>query len=346
METPLYSVNLTRVNQPGKVCLELKGSILIIHKENWVSKYSLYVPVEVVEIEEGTHRNYRKLWQGILGMMLTFLLFLPLSLWFIYKPLFYFYDLLWIAPLIGLLLFTLIVGFLGFFQFIKLNPAISLIFHHRSQMMKMSFWIKPEIRVALEKLVARIQELKKILEVEGYVPLKVCPMWFHSKPYRRALLMGLAVSFVLFCGITVFLVLQIAGEFQDKIWWTYCILPFPPLVSVIREYVKRSVWWGVPKAFKKAKDAFEKEDYSSAIAVLQELLKEQPNLGIARFLLIQMLTEQGEYDNALKHCEEFYFQEPSLSTELKTNIWWLRCVQERMNYFPEKSRKITEETRN
>lgn len=345
MESSLYSVNLTRVNQPGKVRLELKGSILIIHKENWVSKYSLYVPVEVVDIEEGKHRNYRKLWQSVLGLMLAFLLCLPLSLWFIYRPLFYSYDLLWILPLLGLLLFTLIVGFFSFFQFLRLNPAISLIFHHRSQIMKMSFWIKSDIQVALEKLVSRIHELKKILEIEGYIPIKVCPMWFHARPYRKALLIGLAVSFVLFCGITIFLVLQVAGEFKDKIWWTYCILPFPPLVSVVSEYLRRKIWWGVPVGFKKARIAFEKENYSSAITELQKLLEEHPNLGIARFLLIRLLTEKGEYDNALKHCEEFYFQEPSLATELKTTIWWLRCIQERMEHIPEKPQGITEVTR-
>lgn len=340
MEPSLYSVNLTRVNQPGKVCLELKGSILIIHKENWVSKYSLYVPIEVVNIEEEKHRNYRKLWESILGFMLAFLLCMPLSLWFFYKPLFYSHDLLWAIPLIALLFFTLIVGFLGLSQFIKLNPAVSLIFHHRSRMMKMSFWIKPEIRVALEKLVSRIYELKKILETEDYIPLKVCPMWFHSKPYRKALLMGLAVSFVLFCIITIFVVLQIAGEYGEKIWWTYGILPFPPFVSVISEYIRRRLLWGVPKGFKKARDAFEKENYSTAIVELQKLLKEQPDLGIARFLLIQLLTEKGEYDNALKHCEEFYFQEPSLATEMKTTIWWLRCVKERMEHLPEQSQDV------
>ncbi|MGC8739173.1 MAG: tetratricopeptide repeat protein [Candidatus Hydrogenedens sp.] len=337
MEPSLYSVNLTRVNQPGKVCLELKGSILIIHKENWVSKYSLYVPIEVVNIEEEKHRNYRKLWESILGFMLAFLLCLPLSLWFIYKPLFYPYDLLWAIPLIALFLFTLMVGFSGFFRFIKLYPAISLIFHHRSQMMKMSFWVKPDIRMALEKLIARIHELKKILETEGYIPLKVCPMWFHSKPYRKSLVMGFAVSFVLFCIITVIVVWQVAGEYGEKIWWAYSILPFPPFISVIGEYIRRKFLWGVPKGFKKVRNAFEKENYSSAITELQELLKEQPDLGMARFLLIQLLTEKGEYDNALKHCEEFYFQEPSLATEMKTTIWWLRCVQERMEHLTEKS---------
>ncbi len=341
MSNPLYLVNLTRVNQPGKVCLELKGSILVIHKESWVSKYSLYVPVEVVDIEKEKYRNYRKLWEGILGLMLAFLLCLPLSLWFIYKPLFYLYDLLWILPLVGLFLFTLIIGFLGFARFSKLNPAISLIFHHRSRLMKMSFWIKPEIQTTLEKLLVKITELKKLLETEGYIPLKICPMWFHSKPYRKSLLMGTAVSFVLFCIITVFLVLQVAGEYEEKIWWTYLILPLPPLVSVIREYIRRKLLWGIPKRLKKARNAFEKENYSSAITELQQLLKEQPDLGVARFLLVQLLAEKGEYDRALKHCEEFYFQEPSLATELKTTIWWLRCVQERMEYVPRESSDIT-----
>jgi hypothetical protein len=61
-----YSVNLTRVNSPGTVRLELKGSVLIIHKDNWVSRYSLYVPVEAVDVVESENRNYRKLWEGII----------------------------------------------------------------------------------------------------------------------------------------------------------------------------------------------------------------------------------------------------------------------------------------
>ncbi len=330
MEPTIYSVNLTQVNQPGKICLELKGSILVIHRENWLSKYSLFVPIEFLDIEKENRRNYRKLWEGILGLMIAFLLFLPISLWFIYKPLYFNYDLIWMIPLISLCLFTLLIGLRGIFQFSRLSPAISLIFNHRSQAMKMSFWIKPEITTALDKIIAHIHELKMTLEEQGYIPLKICPMWFHSKPYRKSLLMGMAISFVLFCLITVFLIFQIAGDYQEKIWWTYCILPFPPIVSVSREFIKRKLLWGIPKGLKKARDAFERENYPSAISELQQLLKEQPDLGVARFFLIQLLTEQGDFDNALKHCEEFHSLEPSLATELKTTIWWLRCIQERM----------------
>jgi len=325
-----YSVDLTRVNSPGTVRLELKGSILIIHKNNWVSRYSLYVPVEAIDVEEGKKRNYRKLWEGIIGLMLSFLLCLPLSLWFIYKPLFVVYDFIWILPLMVLFLFSLIVGIRGIFQFLKLNPMVDIILQYRGRSMKFSLWVKPEVKMAVKNLIARIYELKKILDSEGYIPLKVCPLWFHSNPYRKALIIGLAVSFVLFCLISLCLVFQWTGMYRYRIEWLYLVLPFPPLLSVASEFLRRTFSWRLPKGFKKARRDFEKENYSSAILELQQLIEEQPDLVFVRFFLIQLLTEQGEFDMALKQCEEFYFHEPSLATQLKTTIWWMRCIWERM----------------
>jgi len=325
-----YSVNLTRVNSPGTVRLELKGSVLIIHKDNWVSRYSLYVPVEAVDVVESENRNYRKLWEGIIGLMIAFLLSLPLSLWFIYKPLFVVYDLLWILPLMVLFLFSLIVGIRGVSQFLKLDPVVNVILQHRGHSMKFSLWVKPELKTTVKNLTARIYELKKILETEGYTPLKVCPLWFHSNPYRKALIIGLAVSFVLFCLISLCLVFQWIGMYRYRIEWLYLVLPFPPLLSVLSEFLSRTFSWRLPKGFKKARRAFEKENYSSAIFELQQLVKEHPDLIFVRFFLIQVLTEQGEFDMALKQCEEFYFHEPTLATQLKTTIWWMQCIWERM----------------
>ncbi|HOV33594.1 MAG TPA: hypothetical protein PLX23_09550 [Candidatus Hydrogenedens sp.] len=325
-----YSVNLTRVNSPGTVRLELKGSILIIHKDNWVSRYSLYVPVEAVDVVESKNRNYRKLWEGIIGLMIAFLLSLPLSLWFIYKSIFVVYDLLWMLPLIVLFLFSLIVGSRGISHFLKLDPVVDIILQYRGHSMKFSLWVKPEVKTTVKNLVAQIYELKKILEAEGYTPLKVCPLWFHSNPYRKALVIGLAVSFVLFCLISLCLVFQWIGMYRYRIEWLYLVLPFPPLLSILSEFLQRTFSWKLPKGFKKARRAFEKENYSSAIFELQQLIKEQPDLVFVRFFLIQVLTEQGEFDMALKQCEEFYFHEPSLATQLKTTIWWMRCIWERM----------------
>ncbi|HOL19191.1 MAG TPA: tetratricopeptide repeat protein [Candidatus Hydrogenedens sp.] len=331
MESSSCSINLSRVNYPGQIRLELKGSILIIHKETWVSKYSLYVPVEVVHIEESRNRNYRKLWEGVIGLMVAFLLFLPLSLWFIYKPLFKNSDLLWMLPLIGLFIFSFIVGLRGIISFFKFNPVMNIILTHKAQAMRFSFWLKPEVKVAVENLIMQIQKIKETLQKNNYVPLRICPMWYHSKPYRRAFLVGSAISFILFCIISILYVFQVADDYNYNIWWLYIILPFPPIVSILSEFIRRNFPFTLPAEFKRARRAVENGNYSMAIFELQQLLKKQPHLNFVRFFLIQVLTEHGEFDTALKQCEEFYSQAPSLATELQTTIWWLRCVQERMN---------------
>lgn len=333
MGTDELTIELSRVNTPGTLRIELKGSILVIHKENWVSKSAIYIPVEAIEITEGKSRNVRKLWEGILGLMIAFLLALPLSLWLKYYPILNITDMIWTLPLSILLITHLVIGIRGIFEFARKKPTVSFTLIHRAHPTKFSFWVKPEIKSSLQYILSRIRELQQRVEVENWAPVRVFPMWFRGKPYRKEVILGLAISFVLFCLLSAYIFIQWSfSGINPYLLWLYLILPFPPLLSVGSEFIRRRFSPRLPARLRKARKAMDKENYTEAIEELKQLVAEQPKLAPARFVLIQLLTEQGDFDTAMEHCEALYSIDPSFTTELKTTIWWLKCIRERMEY--------------
>ncbi|MCX8064412.1 MAG: hypothetical protein N3G21_04490 [Candidatus Hydrogenedentes bacterium] len=324
-------INFKRVNLPGNFYFQLKGSILLIKKDTWISRILYYVPVEILEITKFERRDIRRLWEGILGLMVAFLIFLPLSLWRPYRSLFVKDDLIWIIPLSLLFGLSLIVGIRGILLFLPNRPAIRFSFTHGIRTEKFSFWVKPNLKQQLEDLISQISTIKKYLATSDATPLKICPAWYRSKPYRKTLVIGLAVSFILFCVITVLIIIRTLLGSVEKFWLLYILLPFPPLFSILGEYIERN---GLIKPIfpeiKRFRTAYENERLRELAEDLQSFIKANPDVYPARFFYIQVLTELGEFDQALKQCELLYEIDPSTVNKTKMVILEFKKVRERM----------------
>lgn len=329
----LEGVSFKRVNLPGSFKFQLRGSILLIKKDTWVSSILYYVPVEILEITKFRRRNIRHLWEGILGLMVAFLISLPLSLWQPYRSLFIKGDFVWIIPLMLLFGLSLIVGIRGIILYIPHRPAIRFSFPHGIRSERFSFWVKPGLIQQLDELIDKVSKIKSYLEKSNNIPLKICPAWYRSKPYRKAGIIGLGVSFILFCVITIFIVIQTLFGDVGKFWLLYFLLPFPPMFSLISEYIERN---GLIKPIlpeiKKFRLKYENERLRELSEDLQNFIKTNPDMHSARFFYIQVLTELGEFEQALKQCELLYEIDPSVANKTKMVILEFKKVKERMEF--------------
>ncbi len=323
-------ISFSQVNIPGNFSLQLKGSILLVKKETWVSSIMYYVPVEILEITKFESRDLRRLWEGIIGLMVAFLFFLPLSLWKQYHSLFVKSDLFWVVPLFLMFWLSLIVGIRGILLFLPNRPAVRFSIMYGLRNEKFSFWVKPDTRQKLDELISQIHKVQNYLSKSNEVPLRICPAWYRSKPYRKAIIMSLAVSFVLFCLITVFVIVQTLLGGVGKFWLLYLVLPLPPIFSVIKEYIERN---GFTYAeIKKFRSAYESERLEELADDLQNFIKTNPDLYPARFFYIQVLTELGNFEQALKQCEMLYEFDPSVANKTKMVILEFKKIRERMEF--------------
>ncbi len=328
MESSL--INFKRVNMPGNYSFQLKGSILLVKKETWVSSISYYVPVEILEISKFKKRDLRRLWEGILGLMIAFLIFLPLSLWKPYNSLFVRADLIWFIPLTVLFAISLIIGIRGIILFLPSRPAVKFSIIHGVRSEMFSFWVKPGTRQKIEELIEQILRIKNFLNKSNEVPLRICPAWYRSRPYRKAIVVGMAISFVLFCLITLFIVVQTLLGGVGKFWLLFLILPFPPIFSVLSEFIGRNGF--TSSDIRKFRSAYENERLEELAGDLQNFLKNNPDLYPARFFYIQVLTELGDFEQALKQCELLHELDPSVANKIKMVILEFKKVKDRMNF--------------
>jgi len=323
-------IPVRRVSAPGQVWLELRGSILLFHKQTWVSSSSMYIPVEWIEVSEGRRRDLHYLWQGLLGCLVAFLLALPLSLLFFYMRERYFTDILMMLGLSALFLLMAACGAISLAIFMRTRPFVTLAVQGEYHTIRIHLWNPERGGGPLRELMEKLRAIQKHIRETAPYPVRINHMWHRSHPYRRAFVMGIALSSLLYLVMMIPATLQALGRDVAFSNTSFTWLAAPPLASVAWEALRRGWPWGQPRLYRAAAHACERGDLRTAAAHLNALLETSPDLDPARVLLVRVLTEQGEFETALRHCEYLARQHPSAASALQANIWAIRRIHDRM----------------
>ena len=326
-----HRIPIERSGIPGKAWLELRGSILLYYKETWVSSSSTYIPVEWIQIDRGRSVDLRRLWRGLLSLLVAILLFMPASLAFFGPFLVGGAGMAFAIGATVLAAAILIVGLVHLFSFAMPRPMIALTIDSVPFPLKVRFWLSAHHRSIQEDLLKRIGVLQNRLQATGDVPIRMNHMWLRPHPYRIALLKGASISLLFYLGLASLYAYRLLTEGAPVHPALLGLLAVPPLTYVaITAFRIRLQGFGQPQEFRKALRFQRQGKLSEAGACLEHLLEERPDFDLARLLLIRVLTEQCEFENALKNSEGLHAEHPFLATRLQANLWGLRRMHQRM----------------
>ena len=333
-------VAIRRVGVPGEAALELRGTVLVFHKRTWVGASTMFIPVEWVEIRHGRRRDLRRLYQGIIAFMVAVLFAMPLSLMVLRTDLVaavYQSHLLFVvtAGLLGVL-FTVCacIGVWSLALFAPRRETTDIVVEGAPRRLRIHFWRPPGRRPELDALVKRLTELRGAMEEQLDHPVRMNHVWRRPRPYRVALLKGIAISFLLYLVLMVleFARLAGAGPALPRVYYLFVLAP--PVFYVLRRAVTQLGRLREPEAFRRALGCYRREETDAAIGHLRRLLEHHPEHQAGRLLLTQACAEQGAFDEALRHCEHLDGDHPMLARQLRASIWGIRRMHERM-YPPE-----------
>lgn len=316
--------------RPGRAWLELKGSILIYRRESWVTSASVFIPVEWISVSERWQYDWRHLWRGIIALMTAVLFALPLALFVRmmrpYQP----GDFLIGAGLAGFLGLAAATGLWQLSRFPRRKLVTVLSVSGQPFGMEMAFWRTTGTDAALDNVIETMHTGRARIEDELAYPVRMNHMWHRPKPYRIALLKGLAISLCLGMALLLMETLRAVGYPFGYSRWLLALVAAPPLFYVLAENIRRGPLNRRPLAYRIALRAYLRGDLALARECLDTLLREQPLHSEARLLMVQTCAEGYEFDRALEHCERLAVEHPLLASRLQATIWSLRRIHDRM----------------
>ena len=321
---------VTPVGKPGRAWLELRGSILIYRRESWVTSASLFMPIEWVSVSTYHRRDYRQLWNGIIGLMAAALFTLPLSLLLFFMGPYEPGD-LWIATGLGALLCIAAgSGIWSLLRFLPRRPVTVLKVANAAYPLEIAFWRHPGERPGLDALVARLEHQPGQADERMPYPVRMNHLWRRPRPFRIALVRGLTIAFALYVALLVMELLRLAGLDLALPGVLYALLAVPPLAHLAHAALRRDGIRREPASFREALRAYQRGELGEAQALLASLLEQDPGHALGRLLMVQACAEAAEFDAAMAHCEALAREEPLLATRLQASLWGLKRLHDRM----------------
>ncbi len=330
-------VKIRRVGLPGEAALELRGTVLLFHKRSWVAASTMFIPVEWVEIQHARRRDLRRLYQGVIAWMAALLFAMPLSLILLKTELvagLYPSPALMRFSALALTLFLLACAGVGLWSLAMFAPrreTTELTISGAPRRLRIHFWHPPGKRPELDALVTRLAELRGAVSRHIDHPVRMNHVWRRPRPYRVALLKGLAVSFLLYLIVMMLEFLRLAGRGPELPRLFYLFLVAPPASYLLRRAAAEAWRLREPEAFRRGLRCYRREEADQAIGHLRALVEQHPEHQAGRLLLTQACTETGAFDEALRHCEYLDADHPMLARQLRASIWGIRRMHERMH---------------
>ena len=323
-------IPIERVGAPGEAWIELRGSVLLFHKRSWVAASSSFIPIEWVRVSHGRRRDLRRLWLGLLGVMVAVLTSLPLSLILFYMRERHAADWLLAVPLAAMFLVALGVGLYALALFLRLRDVTVIDVARDPRWLRIAFWRTPRRDPALDGLVARIeQECGRGTEA-ALAPVHMHHMWYRPQPFRVALIKGMVVSFFAYLALLFLEAMHWWGYGPRVAGGYYALLLVPPLFYLGVLLVRRVLRRRLPEHYRAAVKAHAREDLDAAAQHLGALLEAQPDHDAARLLMIQVATERYDFDDAFHHCGRLAQTSPFLAMRLESTIWGIHRLYHRM----------------
>lgn len=319
-------------DRPGKAWLELNGSILIYHRESWVLSSSLFIPVEWVSAHTSKKRDIRRLWRGILGLMTAFLLSLPLAVIVRILPPLYWTDIALGAFLGALLAVALGAGAWSLIRYFQPRNITLLKVNALPYPQTYAFWHPPGGAPALDQLIERLAAVRVAAEAALPYPIRMNHLWRRPRPYRIALLKGLAVSFVLYFVFLTFEAARWYGAAGDFPRALYLLIAAPPLFYTGAQFLRFRRGGALPRAYLHAVRAYVRGDLHAAQERLDALLSAAPEHAPGRTLMIQVCAQQYAIEDAFRHCAALSRDHPALAGQLQSTLWDIKRLRERMDY--------------
>lgn len=320
---------VTPVGKPGRAWLELRGSILIYRRESWVTSASLFIPVEWITVATYRRRDYRRLWNGIIGLMAAALFTLPLTLLVFYmRP--YEQGDFWIgAALATLLAVAALSGLWSLVRFLPPQPVTVLEVASAPYPVDIAFWRRPGERPELDALIEKLEKQPTKTDDRMPYPVRMNHLWRRPRPYRIAMVRGLTISFALYVALLIMETMRLAGLEFALPRALYALLLLPPLVHLAHVALRRGGLRREPPAFREALRAYHHGDLEATRQHLNALLEEDPAHAMGRLLMVQACAEAAEFEAAMAHCESLAKEEPLLATRLQASLWGLKRLHDR-----------------
>jgi hypothetical protein len=320
------------VGKPGSAWLELNGSILVYHRNSWLMSSSLFVPVEWTLIQQSRQLDIRSLWRGILGLMVAFLLSLPILVILHVLPPLTAWDVAMGIALAGLLVLSLGIGIVSLGQFIRPRGMTAIRVHAQGGgRPEIAFWHTPGKVPELDVLIEKISSMRsRIDEILPY-PVRINHLWRRQRPYRIAFVKGCTISFFLYLAFLVLEIIRFAGGIGDYPRAVFLLILAPPLYYLGLELFRAWRGSGEPKAYRDAVRAYGQGNLPEAEAQLDVLLKDQPFHNAGLLLMVQVCAEQYVFDKAFTHCAQLSIDQPVLAGRLQASIWEVKRMHDRMN---------------
>ncbi len=324
-------IPIRRVDGPGEAWLELRGSILLFHKQTFIASSTTFIPVEWVRVSDERRRELRHLWRGLLGVTVGVLLALPLwAVEYRMRP-HLAYD-QWIAAGLGLLLaLTLGITLLSFFAFLRPRPIITLAIEGMPYSLAIRFWQEHGTVAVIAGLIGRMKALQRDLAGSGMPPIRMSHLFRRPRPYRMALVKGLGISFLLYILLLFMDAMRVAGYGPEFSRWNYALLSAPPLAYLGAVALRRFSMFREPRSFRMALRCYDKQRLKEAVQHLKTLLSEYPGHGAGRLLIVRALAEQFLIDEALEQCAVLSAGHPVLAAHLESSLWGIRRMRARMD---------------
>ncbi len=323
-------IPIERVDGPGRAWLELKGTILLYHKQSWVASSSTFIPVEWIHISEERRRDVRRLWRGLIGLLVAVLFALPLSLLLFRMNPHLSYDLPLGMVLAAFLLFSLVLGAGSLLSFFFPRPSVVFDVESNPFGLTIRFWRAAKQDQPVADLLERIRAAQQRRADAGLHPIRVNHLWRRPLPYRIALIQGLAISFCLAVIMFFMESLRFSGYPVPFSRLYYGFLAVPPVVLLLSVALRRAGTLWEPRNFRKALRCYARSRLPEAVSHLLSLLEEYPDHHLGRLLMVRTLTEQFAFSDALKHCECLAREHPVLAARLQASIWDVKRMESRM----------------
>ncbi|MCC6145472.1 MAG: hypothetical protein IT368_16825, partial [Candidatus Hydrogenedentes bacterium] len=148
------------MGRPGRSWLELRGTILVYHRDSWLASSSLFVPIEWAVIRQSRQLDVRRLWRGILGLMAAFVLMLPVLVILRVLPPLTAVDIVLGVALGALLVLSLGIGLVSLTQFMRPRQVTAIQVSADGFRPEITFWHAPGKHAELDDLVERLRSLR------------------------------------------------------------------------------------------------------------------------------------------------------------------------------------------
>ena len=320
-------VSIERVGLPGRAWLSLQGTILLYHTQSWLGASTTFIPIEWVQVDYGARRDLRRVWLAIIALMTATLLALPCLLLLRQEtpPVL---DRYLATVLLALMAVCLLIALGAGMRLIMPRPYIRLRVTSEYRDFNIDFW-RPYRDGALDALIERLGKILENLDQCVAFPIRMHHAWRRPRPYRLALLRGLLISAVILALLLLWDTAAVRGMLTPFPRVLYLVLGVLPAVHLAASALRRALWQD-PRSYRRAVSAYLRQRAGEAEARLNETLGSNQDHGPARLLLIQLLTEQGRYDEAAGHCERLALDHPQLATQLQASLWGIKRLHARM----------------